>query len=243
MQCFKADFHIHSCLSPCADITMTPNQVARRLVENHIDWAALTDHNSTRNLDVFERVFRRAGIAFLPGMEVQTLEDVHVLAFFKDVDTALEVGNEIEKNLPNIEIDPEKAGYQLLVDIDDEFTDMLLKPFGFPTRLPLERLLGIVDRAGGLAVYAHIDKAMGVIEQLGFIPEQPSDMACELYMPSKYPQYERQISNRTVLSSSDSHNLDSLRTAKMVIRCESRTFSELVKAIRKEDGREVILCR
>jgi len=222
---------------------MTPNQVAQSLLENHIDWASITDHNSARNLDVFERVFKKAGIAFLPGLEIQTLEDVHVLAYFKDVFSALEVGDEIEKGLPNIEIDPEKAGYQLLSDVDDEFTDMLLKPFGFPTLLSLSQVIDLIHQANGVAVYAHIDKAMGVIEQLGFIPDQPSDMACELYMLSKYSQYQRQISGRSLLLSSDAHNLDSLKAAKMAIKCESRTFEEFVKAIKKEDGREVILCR
>src|SRR6056297_265164 len=96
MQCYRVDFHIHSCLSPCADITMTPNQVAKKLMENHIDWAAITDHNSTGNLKSFERVFKQSGVAFLPGIEIQTVEDIHVLGYFSDVETAQKVGEEIE---------------------------------------------------------------------------------------------------------------------------------------------------
>jgi len=243
MQCYRADFHIHSCLSPCADITMTPNQVVKKLVEHHIDWAALTDHNTTRNLRPFERVFKSAGVAFLPGIETQTVEDIHVLGYFPDIEVAQKAGKEVEEALPAIQIDPEKNGYQLTVDEQDEFQDMILKPYGFPTTLTLDQTVALIRKFKGIPVYAHVDKAMSVIVQLGLIPPEPHDMACELYMPSKYPVYETQLSSRTVFSSSDSHNLDSFSEAKMMVKCKSRTFDELEKAIKKIDGREVMLCR
>jgi len=242
MQCYKADLHIHSCLSPCADITMTPNQVVQKLLEKHIDWAALTDHNTTRNLRPFESVFKAAGVTFLSGIEIQTIEDIHILGYFPDIETAEKAGLEVEKALPDIKIDPEKNGYQLITDESDEFLDMILKPYGFPTTLTLDQTIGLIEKFHGIAVYAHVERAMGVIVQLGLIPQAPPDMACELYMPSKYQAYEAQLSSRTVLSSSDSHNLDSFSEAKMMIKCKSRTFEELKKAFQKIDGREVLLC-
>src|SRR6056297_1533562 len=124
MQCYRADFHIHSCLSPCADITMTPHQVVGKLLEKHIDWAALTDHNTTRNLASFEKVFKGSGVAFLPGIEIQTVEDIHILGYFPDVETAQQCGLEVEEALPDIEIDPEKNGYQLVADENDNFQEM-----------------------------------------------------------------------------------------------------------------------
>ncbi|HRW35029.1 MAG TPA: PHP domain-containing protein [Thermotogota bacterium] len=242
MQCYRADFHIHSCLSPCADITMTPKQVAKELVEHHIDWAAITDHNSARNLASFEAVFQASGIAFLAGIEIQTIEDIHILGYFPTTDQALKAGFEAEQALPGIQIDPEKNGYQLLVNTDDEFQDMLLKPFGFPTHLTLDQTVDLIRFHNGIAVYAHVDKAMGVITQLGLIPDEPENMPCELYMPSKYKAYASQLSSRSVLSSSDAHNPDSFSEAKMMIRCHTRTFDEFRKALEKEEGREVILC-
>lgn len=243
MQCYRADFHIHSCLSPCADLTMTPNQVVKKLLENHIDWAAVTDHNSTRNLESFEKVFKESGVAFLPGIEIQTVEDIHILGYFSDTEAAQKVGLEVERALPDITLDPEKNGYQLLADENDDFQDIVLKPFGFPTSLTLDQATGLILKHNGFPVYAHVDKAMGVIIQLGFIPEEPAGMVCELYMPSKYDQYASQLSSRTVFSSSDSHNLDSFCEAKMIVKCKNRTFEELKKAINKTDGREVMLCR
>ncbi|MEA1885057.1 MAG: PHP domain-containing protein [Thermotogota bacterium] len=243
MQCYRADFHIHSCLSPCADITMTPNEVVKQLVEKHIDWAALTDHNTTRNLRPFESVFKAAGVAFLPGIEIQTVEDIHVLGYFPDVEAAQKAGKEVEEALPAIQIDPEKNGYQLTVDEQDEFQDMVLKPFGFPTTLTLDQTVALIRKFNGIPVYAHVERAMGVIVQLGLIPQEPYDMACELYMPSKYQEYASQFASRTVFSSSDSHNLDSFSEAKMMVKCKSRSFDELERAIKKIDGREVVLCR
>jgi len=222
---------------------MTPNQVVKRLLENHIDWAAITDHNSAKNLESFEKVFSASGVAFLAGIEIQTVEDVHILGYFPDVETAQEAGLEVEGALPDFEIDPEKNGYQLVCNETGEFQEMLLQPFGFPTSLTLDQAMDLILKYKGIPVYAHVDKAMGVIEQLGLIPEEPADMACELYMPSKYVRYVAQLSSRTVLSSSDSHNLNSFCEAKMVMECKSRTFEELRKAINKTDGREVMLCR
>ncbi|MFP4461205.1 MAG: PHP domain-containing protein [Thermotogota bacterium] len=242
MQCYRADFHIHSCLSPCADITMTPHQVAQKLLENHIDWAALTDHNTTRNLSAFEKVFKQAGVAFLPGIEIQTEEDIHVLGYFRDVETAQKVGSIVEQALPDIQIDPEKNGYQLIIDQSDDFQEMVLKPYGFPTSLTLEGTIDLIQSHQGIPVYAHVERAMGVIVQLGLIPPEPKDMVCELYMPSKYKAYEAQLSSRTLLSSSDAHNLDSFSEAKMIVKSKNRTFEELNKAIKKIDGREVMLC-
>ena len=212
-------------------------------MEKHIDWAALTDHNTTRNLRPFERVFQAAGVAFLPGIEIQTIEDIHVLGYFPDVETAEEVGLKVEKALPEIEIDPEKNGYQLITDESDAFQDMILKPYGFPTTLTLDQTINLIEEFHGIPVYAHVERAMGVIVQLGLIPQDPPSMACELYMLSKYQTYEKQLSLRTVLSSSDSHNLDSFSEAKMMIKCNSRSFEELKKAIQKIEGREVVLCR
>ena len=243
MQCYRADFHIHSCLSPCADITMTPHQVVEKLLENHIDWAALTDHNTTRNLAPFERVFKAAGVAFLPGIEIQTAEDIHVLGYFPDIKTAQKAGERVEEALPDIEIDPEKNGYQLTLDEQDQFQDMVLKPYGFPTALTLDETVNLIEQFQGFAVYAHVERAMGVIVQLGLIPQTPPNMPCELYMPSKYQAYVSQLASRVVFSSSDSHNLDSFSEAKMMVKCKNRTFEELKQAIKKAHGREVMLCR
>ncbi len=241
MQCFKADFHIHTCLSPCADLTMTPNQIVQKLIENHIDWAAVTDHNTTRNLAVFERVYKRHGVSFLPGIEIQTVEDVHMLGYFPSVEQACKVGEIVEESLPDHESDPEVDGYQLMVSETDDFTEMCLKPYSFPTSLTLEACISLIERNDGIAVYAHVDKAMSIIYQLGFIPPDPF-IPCEIYMPSKLGQYTSQLMGRTLLSSSDAHNLDSFSEAKMMIKCRNRTFEEFRKAVLKIDGREVILC-
>ncbi|HOO33529.1 MAG TPA: histidinol-phosphatase [Thermotogota bacterium] len=241
MQCFRADFHIHSCLSPCADLTMTPNQVAQKLVENHIDWAAITDHNSTRNLAVFEEIFNKNGVSFLPGIEIQTVEDIHLLGYFPSVQKACELGEIIESKLPKHESDPEIDGYQLLVNEADEFTEMWLKPLSLPCSLTLEECVALIEEYGGIAVYAHVDKAMSIIYQLGFIPPEPF-ISCEIYMPSKLERYAGQMKGRTLFSSSDAHNLDSFSEAKMMVKCCNRTFDEFLKAVMKIDGREVMLC-
>jgi PHP family Zn ribbon phosphoesterase len=221
---------------------MTPNQVAQKLVENQVDWAAITDHNSTQNLGAFERVFKKHGIAFLPGIEIQTVEDVHVLGYFPSTELAIEVGTIVESRLPDYESNPEVDGYQLLVNDEDEFIEMCSKPLSFPTSLALEETVKLIEAHKGIAVYAHIDKAMSIIYQLGIIPLEPF-IPCEIYMPSKLEKYKSQLIGRCLFSSSDAHNLDSFVKSKMMIKCNNRTFEELKKSVLSIEGKEVILCR
>jgi len=222
---------------------MTPSEIAGKLAENQIDWAAITDHNSARNVTVFKEVFEEEGIAFIPGIEVQTYEDVHVLGYFPDCETAAEFGQKIEDKLPDYEINPERDGYQLVVDRAGNFTDMVLRPLSMPADISLDETLELIDTHNGIGIYAHIDKAMGVIYQLGIIPPEPVNTPCEIYMPKKLEQYKPQLKERAVLSSSDAHNLDSFGNSKMAICCHSRTFVEFKGAINHQDGRDVRICR
>ncbi len=242
MKCFNADFHIHTCLSPCADLTMTPNNIGEALSRFGIDWISVTDHNSVRNVRTCMRVMEKYGIKTIPGIEVQTSEDVHVLGYFPTCEAAELFGENIEDRLPKIDYDPEKNGYQLVVDEEDKFTGMVELPFGFSISLSLEETMDLIEKHGGIPVYAHIDRSLGVVEQLGFIPPFPESTVCEIYKLSKLKSYSSTIGKRAVISSSDAHNIDSFSNSKMIICCKERTFEEFRLALKKIDGREVRLC-
>ena len=44
------DLHIHSCLSPCGDALMTPNNIVGMAYIKELDAIAVCDHNACRNL-------------------------------------------------------------------------------------------------------------------------------------------------------------------------------------------------
>jgi PHP family Zn ribbon phosphoesterase len=245
MKCFKADFHIHTCLSPCADITMTPGTIAEALSQKGLDWVAITDHNSTRNVRVFRNVLYEHGIIMIPGIEVHTREDVHILAYFPDVDTAEYFGSIVEAHLPEFETDPERDGYSLVVDEHDQFIGQIPKPFGFPTTLDIDSVVSLIRNNKGIAVFAHVFRAMGIFYQLGLLPEKQKEIPLEIYHLEKKKFLSGYIDTQhpvSLLSSSDAHTPDSIQEAKMEICCDTRSFDEFRKALLQEEGRSVRLC-
>ncbi len=221
---------------------MTPNTVASRLMELGIDWVSITDHNSARNIRAFTEVLDQHGIRCMAGLEVQTIEDVHLLCYLPDLSLAERFGLWVESYLPSMEFDPEQHGYPLLVDGNDQFIKTVDKPFFLPVSLELNQVVHELEKAGGIAVYAHIDRSMGVIEQLGFLPPDPSEVGCEIYQLNKIQQYKALTQERPLLSSSDAHHPDAMVEAKMLIQCKSRSFEEFRLAFFGLRERSIHLC-
>jgi PHP family Zn ribbon phosphoesterase len=221
----RGDFHIHSCLSPCADLAMTPNEIGKRLQNAQVDWVSITDHNSCENLLVFEKVLNNYGIALLPGIEVQTKEEVHVLIYLKDIAVAQKFSNEIGKHLPQRKNDPERFGYQLLVNENDEFIGMENKLLSTSTDLSIDELWNLSRRYDALFVYAHPDRRFGIIRQLGFIPEKPQFDAIEIFESGKMKM------EKATLKSSDAHFLFQIEKPSVKIKVDAPTFEEFKKAL------------
>lgn len=222
---FKGDFHVHTCLSPCADITMVPNEMAKKFAYYGIDWVGITDHNTCGNVRVSEKVFSKYGIKVLAGIEVQSIEEVHVLAYFRSVDIAEQFSDIIANHLPKTRNDPEHFGYQLFVDEEDHFIGMEDKFLSASTDLNLDELFKFVKQFDGIFVYAHVDRTFGVLKQLGFIPEYPSYDAVEAI--------GRMENIKPILKSSDAHFLDQIGSAKVEIEAKKRGFEEFRMALKR----------
>ena len=240
MKRFYCDFHIHTCLSPCADITMVPNVVGEKLQEVGIDWIAIVDHNSTKNVRVFKNTLKKYGIEVLPGIEVQTLEEVHVLGYFENIESAESFGDFIHSNLPDFEIDEEHFGYQLLVNERDEYIARELKNLSFPVNLTLEQVVKELKKFNAIVAYAHIYREFGIVYQLGLIPESLKVDAIEISNFRKHNTINLDNS-LPIIVSSDAHNLDSIVKPRMIVECESRSYVELLKALKGLDGRRLII--
>jgi len=115
----KLDLHIHSCVSPCGALEMSPSAIARAAVAAGLDGIALTDHNTALNTPACAEACRRAGLAFLAGVEVCTAEELHVLCLFDQVETALAFGADLYAQLPPVVNLPEKMGDQVYVDVEE----------------------------------------------------------------------------------------------------------------------------
>ena len=113
------DLHMHSCLSPCADDDMTPANICGMAHIKGLDAIAVTDHNTGRNLPYVKEAADYYGLIFLPGMEITTKEEVHLLGYFRDVDTAVEVGEIFCSHLPKMKNKPDFFGTQFVMNTDD----------------------------------------------------------------------------------------------------------------------------
>jgi hypothetical protein len=168
---FRADLHVHTCLSPCAELDMTPRQIVDAAKGKGLDILAITDHNSAENTEAARRAASGSGLVVLSGMEITSSEEVHVLALFEDGEGAMRMQDIVYENLPPGENDEELYGQQVIVNEFDEVMGFNTRLLITATRLSLEALVSMIHSCGGLCVASHIDReAFSVISQLGFIP-------------------------------------------------------------------------
>lgn len=166
------DLHIHSCLSPCADDSMTPHNICNMAKIKGLDLIAVTDHNSMRQQKRVLEAAKQCGIRILYGVEMQSLEEVHCLAYFNSLKQVDGFQQWIDKHLPAVANDPDWFGHQIICDEDDE-------PEAYEQRLLLVSLdcdlsacVTAVHRLGGVVVAAHVmGRENSVMTQLGFLPQ------------------------------------------------------------------------
>ncbi|MGI6152831.1 MAG: PHP domain-containing protein [Christensenellaceae bacterium] len=204
MQAFY-DLHIHSALSPCADDDMTPNNIVNMARLKQLDIIAVTDHNSAENIPAVQKVAAEAGLAFIPGIELNTAEEVHLLALFADAEAALACGREVYGALPAIPNKPDFFGNQLVMDENDEVIGTLDKLLISALPYSIDECFELVFGYGGHIMPAHVNKgANSVFANLGFMPPHLPVRAVEVF--SGAPEMG-DVSEYFVTHSSDAHNL------------------------------------
>lgn len=227
MKTYMADLHIHTCLSPCGSLRMSPRAIVDAALIRGLDLIAITDHNTCAMAPVVGRLARSKGLCFLYGIEVQTQEEVHLLAYFDNPSSCTAFSDEIYPFLPDVPNDPAYFGVQVVVDADEEIVRVEPKLLLNSVTLSLEEVVARVVARGGLAVPAHADRAgFGIIYQLGFIPpelefsiiELDGDdipAGCERYavLHSSDAHYPWEIGRRTSLLTLEKVSVDELRCA------------------------------
>lgn len=242
---FKTDLHVHTCLSPCADILMSPRKIVATARMQHLDIIGITDHNSSGNAGAVMSVAGAAGVVVFPGMEVCTQEEVHVLAVFERLESACELQSAVYAGLHGRN-DPDAFGLQVVANERDQvecFEERLL--IG-ATDLSTDEVVERIHQLNGLAIAAHIDReSFGIIGQLGFIPEGLGFDALELSSNISEEDAETRFGvyrRYPFLRSSDAHYLNQLGRNNTMFRMEEPSLPELRKALLHADGRTVRMC-
>lgn len=166
----KTDFHIHSCLSPCASLEMSPLAIVKKAKELGLDQIAITDHNTSRNLPAFEEACILNNMQRKYGVEVTTKEEIHALLIFKNLDKAIFYGEIIEKTLPSIKQDHELYLEQPIIKENEEIKGFCPKLLFAASTYSINELKKLI-KEDGLFIPAHINRPVfSISSQLGFLP-------------------------------------------------------------------------
>ncbi|MGI5851542.1 MAG: PHP domain-containing protein [Clostridiales bacterium] len=224
------DLHIHSALSPCADDDMTPNNIVNMAILKKLDVISITDHNSCDNV---EAVIKAADsrLIVVPGMEVQTREEVHLLCYFSWLDKLMDFEEVINNKLPNISNVPKIFGNQLIIDDEDKVVGVRDEMLISSTDLSIDQIIEEVWSRNGVVIPAHVDRpSYSVISQLGFIPHTLEDGMVEI---SDYKnELLRQYPSHKLLYSSDAHELGQILERVSFLTVWDLSVSGILKALR-----------
>jgi len=230
---FFADLHIHSCLSPCGDNDMTPGNILGMAVVKGLEIVAISDHNAARNLPAAEKIAEAYGLLLVPAIEITTSEEVHMLGYFPDVQTAVDFGAMLKAHLPPGKNKPSFFGEQLVMNEDDEVIDHEDALLIGATDLSLEECAAKVRAVGGVPVPAHINRGSnGLLVNLGMMPPSPTFTTVEVWRHLPCPM--EPMENKHVLHSSDAHYLEDIQEPEFSLRLPEKSVAALLDWMRTQ---------
>jgi PHP family Zn ribbon phosphoesterase len=209
---WRAELHVHTVLSPCAEVEMIPPLIVSEALDRGIDLLAITDHNASANVAAVQQAAAGSGIVILPGMELQTREEVHLLCLFQELAELEGWQQRVDERMPKIANRPDYFGEQFVVDATGDFIRLEERLLLTSAEISLDEAIAEIHRRGGLAIPAHVDrKAFGLIANLGFLPDGVTVEAVEFsrhFDPTRADQIYPQLRGIPYIQSGDVHRLD-----------------------------------
>ncbi len=241
LKTYFAELHVHTVLSPCAGIEMIPPLIIQEAVNQNIKLLAITDHNASANIASVQKAAQDTPVTVLPGMEIQTKEEVHTLCLFDTIEQVTTMQALVDQHLPDLQNNAEYFGEQFIVDETGEFIQREQRLLLTSTSLSFDQVFHHVEELGGLFIPAHVDReAYGLFANLGFIPPELPIEALEISTRTtlalayqKYPS----IKNYPIIQSGDVHYLDDFLGINHFHIYEP-SISEIKLAFRNEEGRD-----
>ncbi|MEG1801869.1 MAG: PHP domain-containing protein [Lachnospiraceae bacterium] len=229
------DFHIHSCLSPCGDDEMTPENIAAMASLIGLDAIALTDHNSCKNCEALLAAAGTYGLLAIPGMELCTSEEVHVLCYFATLENALSFDSYVADHSLHILNKPEYFGNQLVYNCEDRIAYSLPELLISASTISFSQLPALMLEFGGIMVPAHLDKSStSLISNLGFIPPDSTFTCAEVKNPHCIPTLRKEhpyLEHCHIISSSDAHQLADIQEATHILHVNEKTVFGILTAL------------
>ena len=235
MNTYKADLHIHTVLSPCGDLDMSPSNIIRKAQEEGLAVIGITDHNSTRQCAVIQELGQSQGIEVLAGAEVTTSEEVHCLAFFEHPTALAAFQQFLDERLPTVKNKPETFGYQVVVDANDlilhEEEHLLISAID----AGINEIADQVHALQGIFIPAHIDKMQNSLySQLGFFPADLQVEGMEISRHTGHTETLKahpELQDFAFIQSSDAHYLHEIGSVYTNMQMDAPDFANIRQAL------------
>lgn len=229
------DLHLHSCLSPCGDMDMTPNNLVNMAKLLGLDVIALTDHNTSRNCAAAMAVGREIGLTVIPGMELTTAEDIHAVCLFPTLEKAMAWDAYVDAHRIKIRNRADIYGRQVLMNENDEEVGELEHLLLPATEIPITSAYQTVKSFGGICFPAHIDRdSLSILSVLGEIDAACGFKTAELADKSKLEALRRLhpiLDTLQLVTDSDAHYLENMRDAENVLEAEENSPEAVLRAL------------
>ncbi len=244
LRAYTADLHVHTALSPCAAVEMIPPLIVRQALAQGLDLIAITDHNASANAGAVQRAAAGTTLTVLPGMEIQTSEEVHVLCLFDTLEQSLAWQEEVDARMTAEQNVPEVFGEQFVVDETGEFLRHETRLLAGSVAIRFDEVIREVRRRGGLAIPAHVDRpAYSLSANLGFPPPDLSVDALEISAHTTPPaacQRFPWLADYPLVQGGDVHHLEDF-AATTVFALAAPTIEEIRLALRNRDARACMI--
>jgi PHP family Zn ribbon phosphoesterase len=241
---FKADLHIHTVLSGCAEVEMIPSLILRQAEKKGLNLIAITDHNACHNAQAVMEAAVGTNIHVLPGMELQSREEVHLLCLFDTVESCRAWQEKVFQKLPTLVNKENLFGPQYVVNAAGDWLWTEERLLATSADLTVEEIVGQVASLGGVAIPAHVDRpSFSLLANLGLIPETLSVQALEVT-----PHFDRQqgfqqwpeLEERCLIVNGDAHRLNEIQNRTM-FRVAYPVINEMIMAFKGQQGRQVMV--
>lgn len=231
------DLHIHSCLSPCGDDEMTPANIVGMATIKDLKLIALTDHNSCKNCGAVMRLAEEYGLLAVPGMELTTREEVHVVCLFPELADAMAFDAYVYEKLPDIKNKEKIFGKQQIMDEEETVTGIIDKLLINATDIGFDEVASLVEDYNGVMIPAHLDKSTtSLISNLGFIPPDSKFVTAELKNLSNLHKLQKEhpyLSGCRIISNSDAHYLQDIHEPDYSLCIEAVSRKAVIRALKE----------
>ncbi|QQS50173.1 MAG: PHP domain-containing protein [Bacteroidota bacterium] len=243
MKWYRADLHVHSVLSPCGDLDMSPTRIIREAKQKKLDIIGISDHNTSLHAELMVELGKKEGIVVFPGVEISTLEEVHCLAFFETIEATKTFQKFLDEHSAQIANNPSRFGEQFVVNEKEEIIGEVEDLLIMGLTASIEEVERKVHSLKGVFIPAHIDrKITSIFSQIGFIPPGLQIDALEFSAATSRETVLNQrpeLETYSLITNSDSHYPDQLGRAFTEYYLQEPSFNEWKMALNNIEGRKI----